>query len=205
MKKLYKYYNKIILCFCIVIFACNKKENDIEKMKTNLINDYNDLAFKNSWKVNIYTIEVIKIDTLNKGLIDSNYIYSESNNKNEIYLNKSKEAQSKAEGLSPIIELSRLANNSNSLQKYKEEFLTYIKEASLYIDSIKQTKKISDSLLILVSKNKNFEKIYQMKAFTKATFYSKNDSTNLLDTVYYNFTKDLKLYPPDKSEYKIKF
>lgn len=193
----------------ILILSCNtserKKKNDIESMKSNLITYANDLAFKNNGKVTIYTIQVIKLDTIDKRNIDSNFINKEANNKTDSYLEQCKLAQLKAKQSLTLLELSQLAGSSSSIQKYKDEVLTNTKEAQLYLDSSKLTIKISDSLLRLVSKINSPDKIYRMKTFIKATFYYGKDSTNTMDTIYYSFRKDLKLYSPENSDYSIKF
>ncbi len=204
--------NKRILIssvICVLFFSCTnsekKKENDIELMKSNLISYANDIAFKSNGKIKIYEVKVIKVDTIDKKSIDSSFITLEATVKSDSYLNQSKTAQSKTKLSLSLLELAQLSGDSYHIKKYKEEGAGYLDEARLYIDSSKYILKIADSLLKLVAKNNSLDKIYKLKTFIKATSYYGKDSLNTMDTVYYSFTKDLNLYPPDKSDYKIKY
>ncbi len=190
----------------LILISCNNKENkkinDIETMKSNLIQYMNDNAFKENGKLTIYKFEIIKVDTVSKNLVDSAFIISEITLKLKELVTQGQYSIAKAKQYKALYELSSLADQPSS--EYRDEMKKYAKEANLYSDSITYFNKILDSIRYGISKNVNKSNIYEMKSFIKATLYINKDSVNILDTTFYYFNKDFKVYNNKNYDFKLK-
>lgn len=185
--------NLIIITFFISILGCkSQKEKDILFIKEDLLKNFNDNAFKENGKLNINSFEILKIDTFRRGLIDSfiiNRINDAKFNEIEGILKiKSDNAKNSLD----LLQLSVLADNTIMKDKYRKETKEFADEINSYTDSLKEIIKFKEKLLTNISKNNNKEIGYEVKTFFKGTYFLGKDSTNILDTIRFYYTKDLK-------------
>ena len=175
--------------FVFILISCNSKEKDIEKMKKDLIQYINDDSFKYNEKVVIYKFDILKVDTINRSLCDSNLYFFINQRDIDRFLNLSNSIVLKGKENLLQIQINNLTNTSsksilNNMEDDKKLIISYG-------DSIKYINKFIDSMRFEISKKPNNEKVYKLKTLLKLTDYKHGDSTNLLDTSNFYFDKRL--------------
>ena len=182
-----------LIFILISFFGCkSQKEKDIIFIKDDLIKNFNDIAFKQNGKLSINNFEIVKLDTLRKGLIDSFLIIRTNDAKFNEIENILKLKTDEAKSSLNLLRLSVLADNSIMKDKYKEETQTLTNEIRAYADSLNEIIKYKESLLKSTSKAINKDFGYEVKTFFKGTMFIGKDSSNFIDTVRFYYTKDLK-------------
>ena len=191
---------KIILSLVIGIFtlgfvSCkNEREKNIDKMSSYVKTCFNDNAFKYNEVFNFIEFKpmdyVIKPETyidsihLSRNLEKLNMYNELLGTQNELLKNKRHQYELYANLFGPNDPLSKIE---------KEEFEDLLKEGKEYCDSINYYVKQDSLINQKIKANTKPDSIYMFKVFVKGTATSKNnETTNVCDTFYYFFNKELK-------------
>jgi hypothetical protein len=186
--------NLILLSFAtILLLSCkSQKEKDMHFIKEDLLKSFDDASFKENSKIKIYTFDILNIDTLRRGFVDS--VVGKNVNEikfkeiEEILKRKSEEAKSSMN----MLRLSVLADNSMMKDQYKTETNDLANEIKSYSDSLSEIIKHIEVIQKNASTYKNDDLVYEIKTFLKATVYKNKDSLNYSDTLFYYYDKGLK-------------
>ena len=165
--------NKLIFfCFVIVLFSCinkeGKKESDIEIIKSNLSSYLSDLAFKNNNKIKIHSIQIFKIDTIDKKQQDSSFVTNKINEKIDSYKKLIK--------FSNNIEAKLYEDSTKLMLKLSDSILKLIK-SNKNIEKVYKTTTLLKATFYYGKDSTNFlDTIYpNFKKDLKVYFYENSD------------------------------
>ncbi|RKD12489.1 hypothetical protein BCY91_12660 [Pelobium manganitolerans] len=187
---------KQLLLFIIIgtlIYGCqSKQERDIEKMNSQVKKEIQDRAFKMNATVEFLDFKFVKCDTIDE---------------NDLLESKASRFQEKAISFykqgSNELDFANLSQRkmlqyrdlgwSSLYYSEKQDFNDYMKKAQEAKDSADfyQTK---DSLIQLkIKANHNPKNIFETSFFVKARLHTKQNTENLLDTLYFHFDENHKI------------
>lgn len=181
-----------LLVLSLSILSCvDEYERNLQIMTDVSKQKLMDYAFKNNSKLEIFEFKALKYDTINQNLLDS-FTLNKLALQHKYYLDIIKSS----------LELAKLKSNqayllnqidSKQLAKMNlEDSNKEIEKAQLYNDSLKMIE-LKDSIIRNdISNRTNPELFFKYKFFIKATSITGTESSNILDTIYFVFDKDLK-------------
>lgn len=185
------------ILFLLVLCSCQPDQNKLrEDLRVEFENKVKkaieDQAFKENTKLKLYEFRVLTVDTVSQLSVDSQYRYKALERitfyskmlENSTSLVKINQSQARL-----YMEMGSKSLAQNALDESGE----YLDKASVYRDSMLYYSRI-DSLLKKKSElNTKPDLAFVSKAFIKATFFEKQDSSNMLDTAIYFFDKNKNL------------
>ena len=189
--------NFINILIAITLLSCSTpitQNKSLEDKFADIIrNNIKDNALKNKSDFKIYSLNILKINTIASNTLDSQLMIKISGKINicnamaNLYLSMSA-TNARIKALNKKIKrgvLPSIASEDIENDTYK---------AQLYKDSAKYYNNLLDSLNKLSIHNIRFsDTLYQIRSFLKATEKKNNDSTNYFGIKYYYITKDKKV------------
>ncbi len=161
---------KRILIAIICLVGCKSNQQESKEVFENIMNKHvQGIAEKQKAKLKLYSLDVVKVDTIDENKLDTWYMTNAT---------------------VPLVSYysDLVVSTSN---RYKQDLeVSYLKQMKEYNDSMNKYVRIDELLQNRVEKRQEPEVVYQVRAFVKATYFMPNDTTYKRDTSTYFFDKN---------------